>query len=211
MPDFALEIEAGGRIAGIDEAGRGPWAGPVVAGAPVLDRDTLEQALVNGLDDSKKLTRAKRAALFEALAASPAAVTGIGLASVEEIDTVNILQATHLAMARALEDLDTSVDLALVDGNRTPPLPCTMQTVVKGDSKSFSIAAASIVAKVTRDRLMGELAQQYPGYGWETNQGYGTVEHREALNRLGVTLHHRKSYAPVRDVIERAHWISRDR
>jgi ribonuclease HII len=203
MPDFALEIEAGGIVAGIDEAGRGPWAGPVVAAAALLDRDALGQDLVTGLDDSKALTPMKRDTLFDALMVSAAAVTGVGMASVEEIDAVNILQATHLAMARALDQLGVPVGLALVDGNRAPPLPCPVRTVVKGDSRSLSIAAASIVAKVTRDRLMGNLAEQFPGYGWETNQGYGTPAHRHALDRLGVTLHHRKSYAPVRVVLEK--------
>lgn len=203
MPDFTLEIEAGGLVAGIDEAGRGPWAGPVVAGAAMLDREALETSLLTGLDDSKKLTPAKREALFEALEKSTAAITGVGQASVEEIDSLNILQATYLAMTRALDNLGRSVDLALVDGNRAPPLSCKVQTVIKGDSKSLSIAAASIVAKVTRDRLMGRLAQEHPGYGWETNQGYGTTEHRDGLNRLGVTLHHRKSYAPIRAVLEK--------
>lgn len=203
MPDFALEIEAGGIVAGIDEAGRGPWAGPVVAAAALLDRDALGQDLVTGLDDSKALTPMKRDTLFDALMVSAAAVTGVGMASVEEIDAVNILQATHLAMARALDQLGVPVGLALVDGNRAPPLPCPVRTVIKGDSRSLSIAAASIVAKVTRDRLMGNLAEQFPGYGWETNQGYGTPAHRHALDRLGVTLHHRKSYAPVRAVLEK--------
>jgi ribonuclease HII len=203
MPDFAFEIDAGGRVAGIDEAGRGPWAGPVVAGAAVLDRAALEPDLLSGLDDSKAVTPLKREILFERLAASDAAMTGVGLASVEEIDAMNILQATFLAMARALDHLTVPVDLALVDGNRAPSLPCAVRTVVKGDSRSLSIAAASIVAKVTRDRLMGTLARQYPGYGWETNQGYGTAEHRAALNRLGVTPHHRKTYAPVRAVLEK--------
>ena len=203
MPDFALEIEAGGIVVGIDEAGRGPWAGPVVAAAALLDHDTLGQDLVTGLDDSKALTPMKRDTLFDALMVSAAAVTGVGMASVEEIDAVNILQATHLAMARALDQLGVPVGLALVDGNRAPPLPCPVRTVIKGDSRSLSIAAASIVAKVTRDRLMGNLAEQFPGYGWETNQGYGTPAHRHALDHLGVTLHHRKSYAPVRAVLEK--------
>jgi ribonuclease HII len=203
MPDFSLENKLQGVIAGIDEAGRGPWAGPVVAGAAVLNRDTLETALIDGLDDSKALTPARREALFEALAHSPAATVGFGIASVEEIDSLNILQATFLAMSRALEDMGQPVEYALVDGNRAPSLPCQVQTVVKGDSRSLSIAAASIIAKVTRDRMMAELALAFPGYGWETNQGYGTPAHRLGLETLGVTLHHRKTYAPVRAILEK--------
>ena len=203
MPDFDLEINAGGLVAGIDEAGRGPWAGPVVAGAVVLDRKILDPVLAIGLDDSKVLTQAKREDLFAVLAESPAAITGIGLASVEEIDSKNILQATHLAMSRALEDLVISVDIALVDGDRAPSLSCPVKTIVRGDSKSLSIAAASVLAKVTRDRLMGVLAEDYPGYGWETNKGYGTAEHRDAINRIGLTIHHRKSYAPIRAILQK--------
>ena len=201
MPNFALEIEAGGIVAGIDEAGRGPWAGPVVAAAAILDRDALDNALMMDLDDSKALTAAIREGLFDAMAGDPAVVSGIGMATVEEIDVWNILQATHLAMARAFAALGRDADCALVDGNRAPSLPCPVQTVVKGDSRSLSIAAASIIAKVTRDRMMGDLARDFPGYGWETNQGYGTEEHRDALGRLGVTPHHRKSYAPVQAVM----------
>lgn len=202
MPDFSLERSAGGIVAGVDEAGRGPWAGPVVAAAAVLTQDTLEADLVDRLDDSKALTPHQRDELFAQLEESASVTTAVGLATVEEIDLWNILQATHMAMARAVEQVGVTIDVALVDGNRAPPLGCPVQTVVKGDSKSLSIAAASIVAKVTRDRLMGDLADQHPGYGWETNMGYGTSEHREALHRLGVTDHHRKSYAPVRAVLE---------
>jgi len=203
MPDFDLEINAGGLVAGIDEVGRGSWAGPVVAGAVVFDRKILEPVLLTGLDDSKVLTQAKREDLFAILAESPAAITGIGLASIEEIDSTNILQATHLAMSRALEDLVISVDLALVDGDQAPSLSCPVRAIVKGDSKSLSIAAASILAKVTRDRLMGVLAEDCPGYGWETNKGYGTAEHRDAINCLGITIHHRRSYAPIRAFLQK--------
>jgi len=192
-----------GTVAGIDEAGRGPWAGPVVAGAAVLDRDRLEEGLIKGLDDSKKLTSARRDTLLELLTASPAATISVGVASVEEIDTLNILQATFLAMSRALENLCLSVDIALVDGNRAPALNCPVKTVIKGDSRSLSIAAGSIMAKVTRDRMMATLAAEFPGYGWETNQGYGTAAHREGLNALGVTPHHRRSYAPIRAILEK--------
>ena len=203
MPDFDLEDAALGQghavVAGVDEAGRGPLAGPVVAGAVILDPATLSPALRRGLDDSKKLPAAVREELFAAL--SGEAVIGVGEACVEEIDTVNILEATMLAMARAVRALGRRPDLALVDGNRAPILDCPARTVVGGDGKSLSIAAASIVAKVTRDRMMAELARQHPGYGWERNAGYGTAEHLDALSRLGVTPAHRRSYAPVRNML----------
>ena len=202
MPDFSLECEVQGIVAGIDEAGRGPWAGPVVAGAAILNRERLPSSLRNGLDDSKALSAIRREFLFEELSMCSAAKLGVGLASVEEIDDLNILQATFLAMARALENLMCSVDLALVDGNKAPKLPCAIRTIVKGDSRSLSIAAGSIVAKVTRDRLMAGLAHDYPGYGWETNQGYVTAAHKAGLDRLGVTPHHRKSFAPIRRALE---------
>ncbi len=194
-PDLSLERDAGGLVAGIDEAGRGPWAGPVVAAAVILDRDRLGHDLAHGLDDSKKLSPARRAALFEALAGR--AQIGIGAASAPLIDEINVLAATLRAMARALAALGVVPDLALVDGNRLPELPCPARAVVGGDGKSLSIAAASIVAKVTRDRIMTALAARYPGFGWERNAGYGTAEHRCALEALGVTPHHRRSYAPV--------------
>ncbi len=195
MPDFSLEEAAGGLVAGVDEAGRGPWAGPVVAGAAILDRAGLSDVLRRGLDDSKKLKRSRREELFEALEAE--ARIGIGAAEVAEIDSLNILRASLLAMARAVGDLGVVPELALVDGNRQPNLPCPVVCVVKGDGRSLSIAAASIVAKVTRDRIMADLARAHPGYGWERNSGYGTAEHQAALRRLGVTPHHRRSFAPV--------------
>jgi ribonuclease HII len=195
MPDFSLEKATGGLVAGIDEAGRGPWAGPVVAGAAILDRAGLSDVLRRGLDDSKKLKRSRREELFEALEAE--ARIGIGAAEVAEIDSLNILRASLLAMARAVGDLGVVPELALVDGNRQPNLPCPVVCVVKGDGRSLSIAAASIAAKVTRDRIMADLARAHPGYGWERNSGYGTAEHQAALRRLGVTPHHRRSFAPV--------------
>ncbi len=195
MPDFSLEEAAGGLVAGVDEAGRGPWAGPVVAGAAILDRTSLSGVLRRGLDDSKKLKRSRREELFEALEAE--ARIGIGAAEVVEIDSLNILRASLLAMARAVGDLGVVPELALVDGNQQPNLPCPVVCDVKGDGRSLSIAAASIVAKVTRDRIMADLARAHPGYGWERNSGYGTAEHQAALRRLGVTPHHRRSFAPV--------------
>ena len=200
MPDFQLESNLIGRIAGIDEAGLGPWAGPVSAAAVVLDQANLPDALRNGLDDSKKLSPRARDTLFDALheqARLGNVDIGVGLSSVAEIEQDNILAATMTAMARAVTDLERPVDIALVDGNRAPNLTCTVQTVVKGDQRSLSIAAASIIAKVTRDWIMAELDAQHPGYGWAHNAGYGTAEHRAALLQLGVTPHHRRSFKPI--------------
>jgi ribonuclease HII len=200
MPDFGFEDAAAAPVAGIDEAGRGPWAGPVVAAAVILDRQTMPEILRVGLDDSKKLSRPTREALFAALPAH--AVIGVGRAEVEEIDRLNILQATLLAMSRALDALAVRPASALVDGNRAPPLSCPLKCVVGGDGRSLSIAAASIVAKVTRDRLMAELDAVHPGYGWTRNAGYGTAQHRAALAELGVTNHHRRSFAPIARLLE---------
>ena len=205
MPDFSLELEANRQghavVVGVDEAGRGPWAGPVVAGAVILDAVNLSSELRRGLDDSKKLSPAKRETLLVALESE--ARIGVGRAEVAEIDAMNILQATFAAMARAVEALGVRPDMALVDGNREPGLPCPVRCVVRGDSQSLSIAAASIAAKVTRDRIMTGLAETFPGYGWETNAGYGTKQHRNALERLGVTSEHRLSYAPIKRILGR--------
>lgn len=195
-PDFSIEASFSGIIAGIDEAGRGPWAGPVVAAAAVLDPNLLP----SGINDSKKLSAAKREKLFDAILAS--AITGVGSASVEEIDTMNILAATKLAMRRAVDALRVIPDIALVDGNSAPDLPCKVQTVIGGDAKSLSIAAASIIAKVTRDRIMTELAREFPHYSWEKNSGYGTAAHQDALALYGMTIHHRKSFAPIRELLD---------
>jgi ribonuclease HII len=203
MPDFAHEERARrdgyAVVAGVDEAGRGPLAGPVLAGAVILESAALSPALRQGLDDSKKLSPAVREELFEALGRE--AVIGVGQADVDEIDALNILQATMLAMSRAVKGLARRPDMALVDGNREPALECRVRCVIGGDAKSLSIAAASIVAKVTRDRIMANLARGHPGYGWERNAGYGTAEHLAALRRLGVTPEHRRSYAPIRNML----------
>ena len=200
-PSFDLEsagIAAGhGPVAGIDEAGRGPWAGPVVAAAVILQASTIP----DGLDDSKALDAARREALYEALVAS-GAVIGVGIADVERIDRMNILNATLWAMAEAVRDLKVRPRLALVDGNRPPQLLCRTRTVVGGDATCVSIAAASIVAKVTRDRLMVGLGKLHAGYGFERHKGYGTAEHAMALEALGVTRHHRRSFEPVRRALE---------
>jgi ribonuclease HII len=191
LPDFALEALCRGPVAGVDEAGRGPWAGPVVAAAVVLDA----AAVPPGVDDSKRLAPRRRAELFAALEAR--ARIGVGMASVAEIDRLNVLRATLLAMRRAVDALGGAALYVLVDGDRVPPLPVAATAVVGGDRRSLSIAAASIVAKVTRDRLMAELDREFPGYGWRTNMGYGTPAHHAALRRLGPTPHHRRSFRPV--------------
>jgi ribonuclease HII len=200
VPDFSLETALDGVVCGIDEAGRGPWAGPVVAAAAVIERARAPRSLLSLLDDSKALSARARAHAFAAMEDAASAGTlrhGIGAASPEEIDALNILNATHLAMRRALDALGPCPDWALVDGNRAPALPCRVKTVVGGDGRALSIAAASILAKVTRDRVMTALAIQNPGFGWERNMGYGTAEHRAALAKFGPTPHHRRSFAPV--------------
>lgn len=176
-------------ICGVDEAGRGPLAGPVCAAAVILPKH-LE---IPGLTDSKKLTDKKRRELFP-LIQEQAVAYGIGLASQEEIDEINILQATFLAMERALSQLNVRPDMVLIDGNRERDFGVPVQTVIKGDSLSANIAAASILAKVTRDNLMMELAQQYPQYGFEIHKGYGTKAHYEALRQYGASPIHRRSF-----------------
>jgi len=195
MPDLELERAAGGIVAGVDEAGRGPLAGPVLAAAAVIDAAQLTPTLRDSIDDSKKLSAARREAILGELAGC--ARIGLGAASVAEIDRLNILGATMLAMRRSVLALAVLPDIVLVDGNRAPDLPCPARTVVGGDAICLSIAAASIAAKVTRDRIMARLAARHPGFGWERNAGYGTAAHRDALARLGATPHHRRSFAPV--------------
>ncbi|WP_119166870.1 ribonuclease HII [Algihabitans albus] len=203
MPDdrreIALGARGGKRIAGLDEVGRGPWAGPVVAAAVVLPRH-LTPRLRAALDDSKRVKPALRLELAALL--SGLAEVSLGRAEVAEIDTLNILQASHLAMQRALAGLALPPDAALVDGNRLPELPCPAEALIGGDGLSLSIAAASIVAKVARDREMAELAEVHPGYGWERNAGYGTAEHRSGLQRLGPCTEHRRSFKPIRRLLE---------
>jgi ribonuclease HII len=207
MPSFRYELvcEAKGsmKIAGIDEVGRGPLAGPVVAAIAVIDRNAAKRKLLKLIDDSKKLELEDREAAYAAMVASGIVRFAVGEASVEEIDRINILQATYLAMRRALQALAeqpdrVQPDMVLIDGNRIPPqLGCQAETIVGGDARSYSIAAASIFAKVTRDRYMAKLAETFPGYGWETNRGYGTDQHLTALEKLGPTPHHRMSFAPL--------------
>ena len=191
------------KVAGVDEAGRGPLAGPVVAGAVLFNSDFLqaeEKGLLAGLTDSKKLSEARREYFFAILTTHSAVKFGVGQADVTEIDTHNILRATHLAMHRALAQLDFLPDHALVDGLPVPGLPCPSTAIVGGDGLSLSIAAASVIAKVTRDRLMIEWDRQYPLYGFARHKGYGTKEHLEALRRYGPASCHRKSFAPVRQM-----------
>jgi len=185
-----------GPVCGVDEAGRGPLAGPVVAAAVILDRKRMPK----GLNDSKQLDEETREELFPQIMEMAIAV-GVGEASVGEIDLVNIRQATHLAMARAVRALAVPAAFALVDGNDAPALPCKCDTLVGGDGRSVSIAAASIIAKVTRDRLMTRLHAEHPGYNWCSNKGYGTPEHYSGLKLHGVTIHHRRSFAPIREML----------
>src|SRR5215210_5883868 len=194
---FKLEIDFPQPLAGVDEAGCAPLAGPVVAAACILNRDKFPR----GIDDSKNLPIEKREALYAKLV--KCAAWGVGVASVEEIDTINIYWARMLAMTRAVDALGLEPAWVLVDGNATPRWQRPSKAIVAGDAKCRSIAAASIIAKVTRDRMMAEWARDYPGYGWETNRGYGTPEHYRGLEALGVTPLHRRSFAPVRQIIAR--------
>ncbi|WP_417475405.1 ribonuclease HII [Leisingera sp.] len=200
QPDYSYEQAARAkgflRIAGVDEVGRGPLAGPVTAAAVILDAEAIPE----GLNDSKKLSLKRREALEADIFGS--AEVAIAHASVEEIDSLNILRASHLAMERAVAALDPPPDYLLIDGNLIPKgLTQPAEEVVKGDGKSVSIAAASIVAKLARDKVMVDLAQQFPGYGWEKNAGYPSKQHRDALVELGVTPHHRRSFKPVHNIL----------
>jgi ribonuclease HII len=205
--DFSFEIAAFKRgaqiVAGVDEVGRGPLAGPVTAAAVILD----PAALPEGLCDSKMIGPKRREVLCEAIMAC--AEVSIAHASVEEIDTHNILRASHLAMERAVNGLSRRPDHLLIDGNMIPRgLTCPAETIVRGDARCVSISAASIVAKICRDRIMWDLAQHYPGYGWETNMGYPSKYHKAALQNLGVTPHHRRSFKPVHNILYQGKTIS---
>jgi ribonuclease HII len=199
MPHFRFESQHGGRVAGVDEVGRGPLAGPVLAAAVVFPRG-VPRRLARLLDDSKRLDPEARDAAYLALRSSGAAEIAVAAASVAEIDRLNILWASMLAMARAVARLPSLPDLALIDGNRAPDLLCPARCVVGGDALCLSIAAASIVAKVTRDRLMARLDARFPGYGWDRNAGYATGAHRTALRALGPTRHHRAAFGTVRQL-----------
>lgn len=199
--ELSFAPAGGALVCGVDEAGRGPLAGPVVSAAVMLPAEHAP----TGLADSKALSRGRRETLYAEIMTSCG--VGVGQATVAEIDELNILRATLLSMARAVAALPTAPTLALVDGNRPPALACEVRCIVKGDATEPAISAASIVAKVTRDRIMHDLALRHPGYGWERNAAYGTAEHRAALRALGATEHHRTSFAPVREVS--GHAISR--
>lgn len=202
MPDLTHEIAAGWHdgkvICGVDEVGRGPLAGPVIAAAAILPEGGLAPELAAHIKDSKKLTARQREILFPLLTAC--CRYAVAEASVTEIDQLNILWATMLAMQRAVAGLPVRPDMALIDGNRCPALPCPALAIVKGDDRSLSIAVAAIIAKVTRDRIMARLDQEFPGYGWADNAGYGTAQHLAALQKQGVTPWHRDSFAPVRQI-----------
>ena len=198
MPNFLIEEDFGWPnklIAGIDEAGRGPWAGPVVSAAVVLNKKNIP----SDLNDSKKISEKKRQSLYSSIYNSH--FVGVGISSIEEIDNLNILQATFLSMKRALDNLDCSVDAILVDGNLDPGFDYKTECIVNGDSISFSIAAASIIAKVTRDNLMSKIHKEFPNYNWKRNKGYGTKEHRNALEIYGPCKYHRKSFSPINKML----------
>jgi ribonuclease HII len=200
MPHYIYESRVlktmDGPICGVDEAGRGPLAGPVVAAAVILDRKKMPK----GLNDSKQLDADTREELY-AVIVERSVAWGVGIGTVDEIDLINIRQATHLAMARAVRELKIVAMFALVDGNDAPALPCPCDTIVEGDAKSVSIAAASIVAKVTRDRMMRSLHYEHPHYGWFNNKGYGTPDHYAGLEKHGPCPHHRRSFGPIHNML----------
>ena len=203
MPDFSLEESLGlstsAVIVGVDEVGRGPLAGPVTAAAVFVDRQKITLDLLTKIDDSKKISQKKHATISKQI--ESIAIIGIGWASSGEIDQLNILEATMLAMQRAISSLRKQIisdpDYILIDGNKVPRLDFPSKAIVRGDEKSLSIAAASIVAKNKRDAFMTSLSKLYPGYGWEKNAGYGTGEHLAAIEREGITVHHRRSFKPI--------------
>ncbi len=206
MPTWEIEDKFSGAVCGIDEAGRGPWVGPVVAGAVIFLNRNVNSELLNNLNDSKKLSAKKREILFTLLQEEEKkgnVCCGIGLASAQEIDELNILQATFLAMSRAAEKLSQKPTQALIDGNRLPAkFICPTSCYIGGDARSYSIAAASILAKVYRDNLLKDLAQKYPYYGFEKNAGYGTKEHIAGIKAHGLTPEHRRSYKPIKEYID---------
>lgn len=203
MPNLAIESLYKGLVGGVDEAGRGPWAGPVIAAAAVfLEPSSLSSSLLMCIQDSKKLSKSKREDLYHELIQLNSFAYGVGIASVEEIDRLNILKATFLAMERAVQALPQQPQTLLIDGKFIPSFQeIHTVPVIKGDDISLSIAAASILAKVSRDQLMEKLAQEHPFYGWEHNAGYGTQQHQKALKLYGVTTHHRKSFAPIKALL----------
>lgn len=196
VPDYTIEERCDEPVCGVDEAGRGALCGPVVAAAVILDKDDYPIEI----NDSKMLSQNLRERLFQQIIRS--GTVGVGLANVDEVEELNVLNAALLAMERAISNLGVIPETALIDGNRLPSLSCAGRAVVRGDRVSVSIAAASIVAKVTRDRLMSELSVEYPGYGWDANAGYGTPRHLRAIRSLGITRHHRKGFSPIAKILE---------
>tara|TARA_B100000212_G_scaffold120833_2_gene90499 strand:+ start:3327 stop:3941 length:615 start_codon:yes stop_codon:yes gene_type:complete len=199
VPDLSVEDKKRqldfNKIAGVDEAGRGPWAGPVYSAAVILNRNCIPE----GINDSKKISEKKRITLYDEIIINHR--YGIGCATPDEIDQFNILEATFLSMRRALENLNIKPDYILVDGNLSPNFNIPHESIIKGDSISLSIAAASIIAKVERDKFMLNIDKKYPEYQWKKNKGYGTKDHQHALNTYGVTKHHRKSFSPIRKIL----------
>ena len=198
LPDFGIEDGYQGLVCGVDEVGRGALCGPVLAAAVILDRNNVPE----GIKDSKLLTPGKRSCLYPQIIASAASV-GVAAVSAQEVDRVNVLNASLLAMGQAVSNMGLKPDVALIDGDKVPDLDCLSRFVIGGDRLSISIAAASIVAKVERDEIMARLALQYPGYGWETNMGYGTTRHIEEIRSAGITPEHRRSFRPVAQVLSK--------
>ncbi len=203
MPDFSFENKTNGTVVGIDEVGRGPWAGPVITCAFTFNDRSFFLEYLSIINDSKKLSEKNKLLLFDIFQnqKNKSCSFEIGSSSVEEIDKLNIRQATLLAMQRSYEKLEINADLVLIDGNDSPNLPVKTISVIKGDQKSYSIAASSIIAKVTRDKLMANLSKDYPYYSWEKNAGYGTKAHKEGLDLHGITKHHRKSFKPIKNLL----------
>ena len=199
MPDFELENIYNGPVFGLDEVGRGPLAGPVVAACVYIPKEIYEQPFIRELKDSKAIAKPKLEKLYALI--TEHCEWRVAEITPEEVDNINVLQASLKAMASALKSMSVRPAHALVDGNKLPQLPCPAQSVIKGDNKSYSIAAASIIAKVTRDRIMKELHLEFPHYGWHSNAGYGAKVHLDAINLHGITPHHRKSFAPIKNFL----------
>lgn len=211
MPGFSIDqelLKKGPILIGVDEAGYGPWAGPVVAGAIHIPQafwqEFQDHKVFSQIKDSKKLSEKKRNLIYEELKSCALISCGIGIASVEEIDNLNVLRASHLAMERAVQQITPSPSMIILDGNKKPHWQWPCHTVIDGDNKSYSIAAASILAKVTRDTIMKELSCNYPAYKWDKNVGYGTKDHQNAIAEYGITPHHRRSFAPIAKYLEAA-------
>lgn len=200
MPDFELENMHAGPVFGLDEVGRGPLAGPVVAACVYIPKEVYALPFIGELKDSKKIAKGKLEAIYGLI--TQHCEWRVAEISPQEVDVINVLQASLKAMTLSLVAMETEPMFALVDGNKLPDLPCPAQTVVKGDNKSYSIAAASIVAKVTRDRIMSARHEEFPHYGWNSNAGYPSQAHRDGIDAYGITVHHRKSYAPVKNYLE---------